>query len=270
MTIKMIATDIDGTFITNGHDFDRMHFKRVLGQLEQRHVHFVIASGNQLKHLTDMFADYDNIAFLAENGGLVSLNDQVIFADTVSATDLNQALTMIRTDPVLTGGMVILSGRHGAYVERDTNAELMEQANYFYSGLQLCDRLTDVHDDMFKLDLVWLDDQAGHRADYLNHHLPKTLSATASGFGGLDIIPAHINKQVGLHALERYWHIKPDDVMAFGDNDNDIAMLAHAGHSFAMANASAKVQQSAKAVTEWTNDDDGVLRTIDMVLGLTN
>lgn len=267
-TIKMIATDIDGTFITSDHDFNQLHFQRVLKQLNARQIKFAIASGNQMRHLTDMFAGYDNLAFLAENGGLVTIDNQPIFTETISPSDLQVALQLIHHDEHLIGGSVISSGIHGAYLERDTTPELIAGANYFYSGLQLCDNLTAINDDIFKLDLVWSDDLAANRATFLNQHLPDTLTATPSGFGGLDIIPSHVSKEVGLTALEKYWDIQPNEVMTFGDNDNDLSMLTHTDYGYAMANAATNIRAAAPFTTQWTNDEDGVLRTIDEVLGL--
>ena len=55
--------------------------------------------------------------------------------------------------------------------------------------------------------------------------------------------------------------------MAFGDGTNDYSMLRAAGFGVAMGNASEEVQSCADAVTE-TNEEDGVARMIERVLGL--
>lgn len=268
MSIKMIATDIDGTFIRTDHQFDHDRFARILRQLSARRIHFVIASGNQLRHLTDMFANFDGIDFLAENGGLVVSNQQTLFSETISPNLLQQTLSLIHQSPMLQGGAIVVSGLHGAYLETPVTDELLASANYFYTDLQLVADLLAVQDDVLKVDLVWPDNLADQRADWLNHRLPTSLTATASGFGGLDIIPSHVNKQVGLAVLERHWQISPDQVMAFGDNDNDIAMLRHVGHGYAMLNAAPRIKAAANQVTLKTNDEDGVLDTIETVLAL--
>ena len=50
--------------------------------------------------------------------------------------------------------------------------------------------------------------------------------------------------------------------MAFGDGDNDAEFLSVAGFGFAMKNARDNVKELADSVTEWTNDEDGVIRTL--------
>jgi hydroxymethylpyrimidine pyrophosphatase-like HAD family hydrolase len=57
-------------------------------------------------------------------------------------------------------------------------------------------------------------------------------------------------------------HIPITQSVAFGDADNDMEFLQMAGLGVAMLNAKPLVQDIADQVTEWTNDDDGVIRTL--------
>jgi Cof subfamily protein (haloacid dehalogenase superfamily) len=71
------------------------------------------------------------------------------------------------------------------------------------------------------------------------------------------------------HALERwanYRGIPREQVMAIGDNYNDIEMLAFAGQPFIMGNASEELRRNGWAVT-LPNDQNGVAAAIEQVLG---
>jgi Cof subfamily protein (haloacid dehalogenase superfamily) len=71
------------------------------------------------------------------------------------------------------------------------------------------------------------------------------------------------------HALERwanYRGIPREQVMAIGDNYNDIEMLAFAGVPFIMGNASEELRGRGWAVT-LSNDQNGVAAAIEQVLG---
>jgi len=71
------------------------------------------------------------------------------------------------------------------------------------------------------------------------------------------------------HALERwanYRGIPREQVMAIGDNYNDIEMLAFAGMPFIMGNASEELRGKGWAVT-LSNDQNGVAAAIEQVLG---
>lgn len=47
MTIKLVATDMDGTFLNDDKHFDKERFQRVYDYMNQNDIRFVSASGNQ-------------------------------------------------------------------------------------------------------------------------------------------------------------------------------------------------------------------------------
>ena len=72
------------------------------------------------------------------------------------------------------------------------------------------------------------------------------------------------------HALERWaGHrgIPREQVMAIGDNYNDIEMLAFAGVPFIMGNAAEELRRDGWTVT-LSNDQNGVAAAIEQVLGV--
>jgi len=72
------------------------------------------------------------------------------------------------------------------------------------------------------------------------------------------------------HALERWANfrgIPREEVMAIGDNYNDIEMLAFAGVPFIMGNASNELRRNGWTVTA-SNDENGVAAAIEQVLGV--
>ena len=81
----------------------------------------------------------------------------------------------------------------------------------------------------------------------------------------LDILNASCSKG---HALERwanYRGIDRSEVMAIGDNYNDVEMLTFAGHPVIMGNASDDLKQSGWTVT-LHNDESGVAAAIEQAL----
>jgi Cof subfamily protein (haloacid dehalogenase superfamily) len=65
----------------------------------------------------------------------------------------------------------------------------------------------------------------------------------------VDINPRHGGKGRGIAKMLSYWNIKKEDVMAFGDGENDIDMLEKAGIGVAMQNAEEAVKRAADQVT---------------------
>jgi hypothetical protein len=81
----------------------------------------------------------------------------------------------------------------------------------------------------------------------------------------LEISAYGVTKASALATFAESVGIGRADVVAFGDMPNDLAMLAWAGHSVAVANAHPEVLASADEVAE-SNDADGVARVIERLL----
>lgn len=64
--------------------------------------------------------------------------------------------------------------------------------------------------------------------------------------------------------MER-WKIDADQIMAFGDSENDLEMLELAGYSFAMENGEEKVKRMAKYIAP-SNSEAGVLQVLEQYL----
>ena len=94
--------------------------------------------------------------------------------------------------------------------------------------------------------------------------LPCSWNAIRRGNYGsaeLAMLAPDCSKASGLAALAHYLHIPLSQVMAIGDNNNDLEMLQAAGWGVAMGHAPDVIKEAADAVTT-TNTEDGVARAI--------
>jgi len=78
----------------------------------------------------------------------------------------------------------------------------------------------------------------------------------------LEILSPHANKWSALQDVARSQGILADEILAIGDDDNDLPMIRSAGLGVAMGNATASLQEAADFVTQ-TNGDDGAARAIE-------
>jgi hydroxymethylpyrimidine pyrophosphatase-like HAD family hydrolase len=65
--------------------------------------------------------------------------------------------------------------------------------------------------------------------------------------------------------LCQHYGLTMNQVMAFGNEGNDLEMLNEAGIGVAMGNAPKYVQQSADIITK-SNDDEGIVRVLDKLV----
>ena len=77
----------------------------------------------------------------------------------------------------------------------------------------------------------------------------------------LEVMPSGYDKSSAIDALARLFDVDLSQIMALGDDYNDIPMLKRAGCSVAMANAVPEAKAAAKHVTD-TNNNDGVAKAI--------
>jgi Cof subfamily protein (haloacid dehalogenase superfamily) len=81
----------------------------------------------------------------------------------------------------------------------------------------------------------------------------------------LEIMYHTVTKTSAIRFLQEKFNIKQSEIIAVGDNFNDIDMLQYAGLGVAMGNAPGQVKQSADEITS-SNDDNGVARVIQKYL----
>ncbi|WP_373530961.1 Cof-type HAD-IIB family hydrolase [Vampirovibrio sp.] len=102
---------------------------------------------------------------------------------------------------------------------------------------------------------------------YLLGHFAGRLSFCRSRSNFCEIIDVSASKWNALKALAEEWGIQPDEILAIGDQGNDLSMIEHAGVGVAMGNAPDYVKEKANFVTT-TIHQDGAAEAIEkFVLG---
>lgn len=95
--------------------------------------------------------------------------------------------------------------------------------------------------------------------------LPPTVTAQVSNPTYLEVTRAGVDKASAAQDLCRSWKITADEVVAFGDGPNDLALFAYAGISIAPANARPEVLDAASWITQ-SNDNDGVAEALQHII----
>ncbi len=97
MTIKLVATDMDGTFLDERGSFDRQRFEKVLTELEHRDIPFVVASGNGMGRLLRIFQGFeDRLTFVAENGGHIYQKGQTLYRQTLPVPLIREVMDFLQ------------------------------------------------------------------------------------------------------------------------------------------------------------------------------
>ncbi|WP_068621305.1 Cof-type HAD-IIB family hydrolase [Paenibacillus tuaregi] len=79
----------------------------------------------------------------------------------------------------------------------------------------------------------------------------------------LEVMASHVLKSSAIDILTRAYGVTREEIIAFGDNYNDIDMLQFAGLGVAMGNAPDEVKAAADVITS-SNDEDGLKAVLEM------
>ena len=209
MAIKMICSDIDGTLLQYGRKKLEGEIFDQIRALHDRGILFCPASGRQYTSLRLLFAPVaDCCVFLCENGGVL-FKDEHCIAENPMPRALAEEIAHDLWNRSDGQGEVMLSGQNCAY--------LMER------GLGML----DLHEGVEK---------------YTDRFVPRWQQANCAVAGPYWIDTTTANKGVGVESLCRVLGFAHDEVMAFGDNYNDVAMLDLVGTPYIMDGAAAPLR----------------------------
>ncbi|MCY1661616.1 Cof-type HAD-IIB family hydrolase [Chryseobacterium sp. SL1] len=262
--IKMIVTDMDGTFLNSSHEVSP-EFPKIYEELKKRNILFVPASGRQMLGITKYFGEIENeMAFIAENGGYVIYKNEELFADKLDPKYITEIIAEIRTIP---GATAVLSGKKKAYFETE-NQDFIDYVSQFYTDNERREDLTqEIDDSIFKVAVYHSGGSELNVYPVLKAFEKYDLEVVVSGQYWLDIMNKNINKGMALEKLQKALDITPQQTIAFGDYMNDIQMLENSKYSYAMQNAHPLVKKAA-SFEAGSNDHFGVLKVIKDYLNI--
>jgi len=119
----------------------------------------------------------------------------------------------------------------------------------------------------YKLLVMTDEGQVDHTLRLLEEQLPDGLVTLIRGSPPffVEVLCPGVDKGAGLRRMCEGLGISLDEVVAFGDGDNDIEFLQAAGLGIAMANARPTLKAVADRVTELTHGEDGVAHELELM-----
>lgn len=274
MQIKMIVTDMDGTFLNDQHGYNHRRFAEAFKLMQKRGVQFVIASGSSVPRLRREFADYqDQLTFISQNGAVIHRGQELVDYSPISKEDVHHLITDIRKSfPAEEISELIVASIDTAFVDSSMSPASIEDTKLFYERVKVLDHLEDVltafPDEHFtKLAVRFAESVSPTQFKrILDGQLPDHLLMEMSGFNTELIGQAAATKENAIRQLIAEEGIAPDEVVTFGDNENDLGMLAMTPQGYAMPNAAPLIKLSAPNVVAKDNNHDGVIEEIISLL----
>ena len=259
--IKLIATDMDGTFLDSNKRFD-FEFIDIFYELKKRDIKFVVASGNQYYRLFQKFVPLsEQMYFIAENGCFIAKGARQLYCNTIENEDLIKIKSVLANYKEL---VIVLCGRKWAYI-LNKNFKYKNEIIKYYCNYRFVDSFDDINDDIMKVSIYDQNEKINEIIKNVEKLLPDYIKIVTSGNAWMDIQNKNINKGIGMAFLQSLYNIKPEECMAFGDQMNDYELLQQVKYGYAMENAVDPIKEIAYQVID-SNDNQGVIRKIKEIL----
>lgn len=261
-TIKLIATDLDGTLLRE----DRVISKRTrkaLQRIQAAGIVVVPVTGRPVRTLLSIACELDLTGLaICSNGAVIY---DLVREALVDHWPIEPAITsqlIIQLREAAPGVLFALEyglriGREAAYPLPLTPVSKQE--------ILVDDALTLCREPAVKLIAKHPDLTIEALLDIACRVAGETALVTHSGIGFIEISAAGIHKAWALEKLCARLGIRAAEVVAFGDMPNDLPMLAWAGHGVAVANAHPDVLAQADEIT-LSNLEDGVAAVLERLI----
>lgn len=269
MKYKMIAMDMDGTLLTTDKQVSD-YTKKVLQRASDMGVKLVVCTGRIFKS-AKIFAKLigTKAPIVASNGAYIREKDrdEVIYSKPLSRNEIYEIIDtskkfnfcpqVFTSDTVFSEKLI-----HSAKNYSIWNESLLEKDRI---NIHITDDIYSIIDEnlgsILKV-LVKSDEEEkllSFRKDLKSY---GKFSIVSSFKNNAEVMSEGISKGNAISILADYFNISKDEVVCFGDGENDTSMIKYAGLGVAMDNAIDELKEIADYITD-SNDNDGVAKAIE-------
>lgn len=261
--IRMIVTDLDGTLLAGKSVLPEENI-RALRRAMDAGVKVVLASGRMLE-ATQPIADAIgvNAPMSLFNGAMAydGATGRVLRARTIPRETAVRVLREIESR----GGYAHAFPGRGFYLEKRCHWTDYYENKIGVTGIEAGRKLSEWLDaDVYKLLCLGEASDLERLKNALAPMFPD-VTFVKSGETHLEIVARGVDKASGLRDVGAITGVSPEEMLAFGDEMNDLPMLQYAGTGFAMGNA---VDGVRRALTHHAprNTECGVARIVNLYL----
>lgn len=262
--IRLLITDVDGTLVKEGQSKINPEYFEVIRALHKKGVRVVAASGRAYSSIHALLKPVEDIIwFVADGGTRIKTTGELESVGEIPRDMLKEAWSDIRKidkgDAVFCG----VDWVYSPYEDSEVYRILHDRYKMKIKAIGGWDNLPDEPCCKFT---VFRECSVEKYANI--EFCPKwkdKLHLVCAGDWWIDCMMPGVNKGSALQSIMDKFGYKKEEVMATGDNMNDIDMLEVAGTALAVSSARDEVKQMADRVIE-NFETDGVLKEWKKVL----
>ncbi len=256
--IKMIAVDIDGT-LYNSQEHIMPLTKASLLKAHKLGIVLVLISGRSIHGLRSLAIVHGiplaHTLLIANNGGIAmdALTQTVLFETNIKKSVAQAIIRNAQHHPVT----VMIPANANLWVEKPNAAHVLYEAETEHLEIKTLDDLSKIDFDPGKIMITTDKNELDQYLDLIGEPFKSQAYFSKSDPFYINICAQGLNKGTALKRVSELMAIDASEIMAFGDNYNDLEMITYAGIGVAMGNAVEDLKKVANAVTR-SNDEEGI------------
>lgn len=267
MKYKLIALDIDDTLV-NSEKVITPETKEALINAQKLGIKLAIASGRFPKGVMPFFKElqidrYGGYRMSFNGGAIYNSEGEAVSKTYLDKKYIEPVYSLVRP----TTAMTVVHKNGKMYCDRKQNA-FSNMPSLSNNGIipEKVDDIARFADfNLHKIVIVDENEKLKKLEKVLKERFNKELDIYFSAPWYLEVMPNTVSKGIGLEIIAKDMGISLGEVIAFGDNHNDISMLEAAGMGVAMGNADDSVKSRANMVTD-NCDRDGIAKALKILL----
>lgn len=267
MTRKLIAIDLDGTTL-NAQSLITKRTETVLKNAVSAGNVVSIATGRPYR-MSSQF--YQQLALTSPmvnfNGALVHLPNQQWPFEKEHSIKREIAFSILEKKQELKLDFVAAENRQSFYVDQIEGVE----PHFFAADKILTTNLfKNLSSNPTSLLLKTKHEYASQTSEKLMSEFKDEIDVRTWGGPNaiLEVVPKGVQKAMGVDIIAQSLKIPQKDVIAFGDEHNDVELIDYAGWGVVMKNGTDQLKSYANDITEKTNDEDGLADYLEKYLAL--
>lgn len=255
---KAIFSDIDGTLLNSSHKISpltEVEIKKVV----EKNIPFVLVSARP-PYAIKPFCEQLNLQYgMISYSGALILDHQFnpLYSVLIDNNDLLEVEKYLSNYENVS--INYYSGVHWYCTDKNNNWVLQEEQITNLQAEKKTDNLVEVH----KI-LLMADPEIISEIEKNLKKITPQLSIHRSKDTYLEIMNKKATKSQAIQFMQELWNIPTEQIIAFGDNFNDLDMLEYVGLGIAMENAPQEIKQKAKKITA-SNNDDGIALALQQI-----
>jgi Cof subfamily protein (haloacid dehalogenase superfamily) len=265
MTYRLIAFDLDGTLMGSEQTFSP-RVRHTLSAAQANGAHVTLATGRSYLSARPFAAELGiSVPLVCYQGGLIvepggHVLHQLVLRRELAAQVLALAAERDWHATLYQDGQIYVTEmRHSpAFYYSMLNPGVQHVADWQTLLERDPDKVLLVAEDPAQTELIYAE---------MRKRFSASMQIVRSHALFVEANPPGVNKGAGLAWLADYLGVEQAQVMAVGDQDNDVSMLAWAGLGVAMGNASPDCRAAADWIAPPLEEDGAAVAIEHFVLG---